>query len=117
MTKTTLLAAGLLALATVLNAAESADTSTWVRFSSFSYDGKTATTPKPGEYLNPIIAGFHPDPSFVRVGEDYYLVNSAFNYFPSLPIWHSKDLVNWTQIGNVIDRPSQMPIRGQAIQS
>ena len=115
--KSTLLAAALLLLTPVLNAAEAADTSTWVRFSSFSYNGKTATAPKPGKYLNPIIAGFHPDPSICRVGDDYYLVNSAFNYFPSLPIWHSKDLVNWTQIGNVLDRPSQMPMHGGQMSS
>jgi xylan 1,4-beta-xylosidase len=50
-------------------------------------------------------------------GDDYYLVNSAFNYFPSLPNWHSKDLVNWTQIGNVIDRPSQFAMRGGQVSS
>lgn len=107
----------LVLLALTLNAADIPDTSTWVRFSSFTYSGKTATTPKPDEYLNPIIAGFYPDPSICRVGDDYYLVNSAFNYFPSIPIWHSKDLVNWTQIGNVIDRPSQFPMRGGQMSS
>ena len=112
-----LLAATLLSLAPTVKSADSPDTSTWVKFSTFSYRGKTVTTPKSGEYLNPIIAGFNPDPSVCRVGDDYYLVNSAFNYFPSLPIFHSKDLVNWTQIGNVLDRPSQMPIRGGAVQS
>ena len=61
---------------------------------------------------NPIIAGFHPDPSICRVGEDYYLVNSSFQYFPGVPIYHSKDLVNWEQIGNVLDRESQLPLKG-----
>ncbi len=56
---------------------------------------------------NPIIPGFFPDPSICRVGEDYYLVNSSFEYFPAIPIWHSKDLVHWVQIGNAIDRESQ----------
>ena len=46
-------------------------------------------------YQNPIIPGFHPDPSVCRVGEDYYLVNSSFCYFPGVPLFHSKDLVNW----------------------
>jgi alpha-N-arabinofuranosidase len=107
----------LLSLASAVQAADAPDTSTWAKFSSFSYSGKMTATPKTGEYLNPIVAGFHPDPTICRVGDDYYLVNSAFNYFPSLPVWHSKDLVNWTQIGNVLDRPSQMPMRGGAMQN
>ena len=115
--KIALISATVLSSAATLGAADSPDTSTWVKFSSFAYSGKNATTPKSGEYLNPIVAGFYPDPSICRVGDDYYLVNSAFNYFPSLPIWHSKDLVNWTQIGNVIDRPSQFAMRGGAVQS
>ncbi|WP_276483423.1 glycoside hydrolase family 43 protein [Paraflavitalea pollutisoli] len=59
-------------------------------------------------FTNPILQGFYPDPSIVRAGNDYYLVNSTFSYFPGLPIFHSKDLKNWKQIGNAIDRPSQM---------
>jgi alpha-N-arabinofuranosidase len=57
---------------------------------------------------NPILAGFYPDPSVLKVGSDYYLINSTFSYFPGLPVFHSKDLKNWKQIGNVISRPSQM---------
>ncbi len=117
MFKTVLITASFLSLTANLQAGEAPDTSTWAEFSSFSYTGTTATTPKPGEYLNPIIAGFYPDPSICRVGEDYYLVNSAFNYFPSIPIWHSKDLVNWTQIGNILERPSQFPMRGGQMSS
>jgi len=63
-------------------------------------------------YQNPIIPGFYPDPSVCRVGEDYYLVTSTFEFFPGLPIFHSKDLVNWNQIGHVLDRPSQLPLDG-----
>jgi len=99
-------------MTSIVIAADSPDTSTWVQFSSFTYEGKTDIGANTGEYLNPIIAGFYPDPSICRVDDDYYLVNSAFNYFPSIPIWHSKDLVNWTQIGNVIDRQSQFQISG-----
>jgi xylan 1,4-beta-xylosidase len=99
-------------LTQVAKADEAPDTSTWVKFTSFTYKGKNAVVPGKDEYLNPIIAGFYPDPSICRVSDDYYLVNSAFNYFPSIPVWHSKDLVNWTQIGNVIDRPSQFAMRG-----
>lgn len=60
-------------------------------------------------YENPIIRGFNPDPSICRVGEDYYLVTSSFEYFPGIPIYHSKDLVNWEQIGNCIKDPSELP--------
>ena len=58
-------------------------------------------------FLNPIINGGYPDPSIVRVDDDFYIVNSSFEYFPALPIHHSKDLVNWKLIGYGIDRPSQ----------
>ncbi|MCV9389278.1 glycoside hydrolase family 43 protein [Reichenbachiella ulvae] len=61
---------------------------------------------------NPVLSGFHPDPSVVRVGDDYYLVNSSFEWFPGIPIFHSKDLVNWEQIGYVLDRPSQLDMSG-----
>jgi alpha-N-arabinofuranosidase len=61
-------------------------------------------------FKNPIIPGFYPDPSICRVGSDYYLVNSSFEYFPGVPIWHSTDLVHWKQIGNVLDRSSQLPL-------
>jgi len=63
-------------------------------------------------YTNPILPGMYPDPSVCRVDSDYYLVNSSFQYFPGVPVWHSRDLVNWTQIGNALDRPSQLPLRG-----
>jgi len=63
-------------------------------------------------FTNPILSGFYPDPSVTRVGTDYYLVNSTFSYFPGIPVFHSKDLKNWKQIGNVIDRPSQMNFLG-----
>ncbi len=63
-------------------------------------------------YQNPIIPGFYPDPSVCRVGDDYYLVTSTFEYFPGLPIFHSRDLVHWRQIGHVLDRPSQLNLDG-----
>ncbi len=59
-------------------------------------------------YTNPIIPGFNPDPSICRVGEDYYLVTSTFEYFPGVPVYRSKDLVNWEMIGHVLNRPSQL---------
>jgi alpha-N-arabinofuranosidase len=58
--------------------------------------------------INPILKGFYPDPSIVKVGTDYYLVNSTFSFFPGLPIFHSKDLKNWKQVDNAIDRTSQL---------
>ena len=61
-------------------------------------------------YTNPVIPGFHPDPSVCRVGDAYYLVASSFTYFPGVPIFHSRNLVDWTQIGNVLDRPSQLDL-------
>jgi len=64
---------------------------------------------------NPIIPGFAPDPSICRVGEDYYLVNSTFSYFPGLPIYHSRDLANWELIGSALDRTSQLPLDGQGV--
>jgi xylan 1,4-beta-xylosidase len=61
-------------------------------------------------FANPVIPGMHPDPSICRVGDDYYLVCSSFEYFPGVPIFHSRDLVHWTQIGNVLDRREQLPL-------
>lgn len=58
-----------------------------------------------GCYRNPIIRGMAPDPSIVRVGEDYYMVHSSFLYFPGIPISHSKDLVHWRVIGYVMTDP------------
>ena len=61
---------------------------------------------------NPILPGFYPDPSICRVNNDYYLVTSTFEYFPGLPIFHSRDLSHWHQIGHVLDRESQLPLQG-----
>jgi len=72
-----------------------------------SYAGEAAKT-----FRNPILTGFHPDPSICRKGNDFYIVNSTFEFFPGLPIYHSRDLVHWTLIGNALDRPSQLPLKG-----
>ena len=86
------------------------------RFESFTYVGDDEVyekrSPTPGQFTNPILAGYYPDPSIERVGDDYYLVNSSFAHTPGIPIWHSRDLVHWTQIGHVLDRPSQLPFDG-----
>lgn len=66
-------------------------------------------------FLNPILPGFYPDPSICRVGDDYYLVTSTFAYFPGVPIFHSKDLVHWKQIGNILSRPEQLNLDGHGV--
>ncbi|TYQ18100.1 UNVERIFIED_CONTAM: alpha-N-arabinofuranosidase [Acetivibrio alkalicellulosi] len=64
------------------------------------------------KFKNPILTGSYPDPSICRVDNDYYMVTSTFCYFPGIPIFHSTDLVNWKQIGHVLDRPSQLNLDG-----
>ncbi len=66
-------------------------------------------------FQNPILPGFHPDPSICRVGEDYYLVNSSFAYFPGVPVYHSRDLVHWRPIGHCLDRPSQLNLERSGV--
>jgi alpha-N-arabinofuranosidase len=91
----------------------------WIEFRAFDYRGEDSLAefakPKADEYRNPILAGFYPDPSIVRVGEDYYLVNSSFVWYPGVPIFYSRDLVNWEQIGHVLDRPEQLPLSGAGV--
>ena len=83
-------------------------------FTQFIYQGEDAiyqNNPlKPGEFYNPILQGCYPDPSITRKGNDYYLVCSSFAMFPGVPIFHSNDLVNWKQIGHVLDRTSQLKV-------
>ena len=66
-------------------------------------------------YFNPVIKGYYPDPSVCRKGDTYYLVNSSFAYYPGIPIFKSTDLVNWQQIGHVLNRPSQLNLDGLPI--
>jgi xylan 1,4-beta-xylosidase len=63
-------------------------------------------------FANPVLPGFFPDPSIVRVGADYYLVNSTFQYFPAIVISHSRDLVHWQQIGHVFTDPQTLDLGG-----
>ncbi len=104
---------GLVAL-TCLQAATPAP----VAFDFFTYTGRDTAFEQPlpaGHYRNPILAGYYPDPSICRVGDDYYLINSSFAHFPGIPIFHSRDLVNWTQLGHVIDRPTQLNYDGLGV--
>lgn len=57
-----------------------------------------------GRFLNPVLAGDRPDPSVLKDGEDYYLTLSSFDAYPGLPVWHSKDLVNWRPLGHAITK-------------
>ena len=63
-------------------------------------------------YTNPVLPGFHADPSVCTNGEDFYLVNSTFQYFPGVPVFHSKDLIHWEQVGNCLSRKSQLDLSG-----
>ncbi|WP_411852804.1 glycoside hydrolase family 43 protein [Stenotrophomonas sp. LGBM10] len=89
-----------------------------VYFDWFEYVGRDAafeTALPAGYYRNPILAGFHADPSIVGVEGRFYLVNSSFTYFPGIPVFESVDLVHWKQIGNVIDRPTQVDFDGLSV--
>ena len=59
------------------------------------------------KYQNPVIKGYHPDPSIIRVGEDYYLATSSFEFFPGVPIFHSQNLADWTLIGHCLTTDTQ----------
>ena len=81
-------------------------------FSQFIYQGEDPVYKEnplqPDEFYNPILQGCYPDPSITRKGDDYFLVSSSFAMFPGVPIFHSNDLVNWKQLGHVLDRKSQL---------
>ncbi|HEY8721967.1 glycoside hydrolase family 43 protein [Pengzhenrongella sp.] len=68
------------------------------------------TNPQRKPMLNPAVPGFHPDPSVVRVGADYYLACSSFEYFPGIPLFHSTDAEHWEPIGHVVTRPKQLAL-------
>ena len=64
----------------------------------------SSSSAKPGTYMNPVIAGDHPDAGAIRVGKDYYLVHTTDHYTPGLLIWHSTDLVHWKVAGAALDQ-------------
>jgi alpha-N-arabinofuranosidase len=84
------------------------------RFGEVTYQGLATPAPE-GSYRNPVLPGFQPDPSIVRVGDDFYLVNSTFAWFPGIPVYHSRDLLNWRLIGHAIDRPGMLDFGGLSI--
>lgn len=103
----------------ILMMANMVGTAQTAHFNYFSYNGDDSRFNKEinphNQYFNPILAGFYPYPSICRKGDTYYLVNSSFSFFPGVPIFTSKDLVNWTQLGHVLDRKSQLPLDRQNV--
>ena len=83
-------------------------------FKQFVYEGNDQVYKnfplEDDEFYNPILQGVYPDAAITRKGNDYYLVSSSFAFFPGIPIFHSNDLVNWKQIGHVLDRKSQLKV-------
>jgi xylan 1,4-beta-xylosidase len=69
-------------------------------------------TPAAGLIENPVLRGFHPDPSICRVGDDYYIATSTFEWFPGVVLSHSRDLINWRTVGHALTRSSQLDMRG-----
>ena len=91
-------------------------------FDDFTYTGEDdfyAFNPLPdgGYFYNPILPGWYSDPSICTNGEgDYFLVTSTFTFYPGVPLFHSRDLVNWKQVGHILDRPSQLVnMKGQGV--
>lgn len=115
-----LLASGLaLLLATApAHSAPPADAAAPVFFDWFEYTGRDAAFEPAlpaGHYRNPVLAGFHADPSIVAARGKFYLVNSSFTFYPGIPVFESDDLVHWKQIGNVIERPTQLDFDGLSV--
>jgi xylan 1,4-beta-xylosidase len=86
-----------------------------ITFEWFEYSGRDAVFTAPlskGAFHNPILAGYYPDPSVVRAGDKYYLVNSSFAHWPGIPIHESTDLVHWTLVGHALDNPAKVSFDG-----
>ena len=94
---------------------ERVNTKEAAHFSQFVYQGNDPVYESnplaSDEFYSPILQGCFPDPSICQKGNDYYLVHSSFAIFPGVPLFHSNDLVNWKQIGHVLDRPSQLKVQ------
>lgn len=106
-------------LSSILAICGAVATAQQAQFKSFTYSGNeerfNKTIDHNNQYFNPVLAGYYPDPSVCRKGDTYYLVNSSFSFFPGVPIHTSKDLVNWTSLGHVLDRESQLPLGNQRV--
>ncbi|MDO6718658.1 endo-1,4-beta-xylanase [Psychrosphaera sp. 1_MG-2023] len=89
-----------------------------VEFDWFEYQGMDEIFSEPmpeGQYQNPVISGFFPDPSITRKGDDYYIAVSSFAYNPGVPILHSRDLVNWKLVGHALTNQKQLDLRGNQV--
>jgi xylan 1,4-beta-xylosidase len=88
-------------------------------FSRFVYQGNDRVYNdhplREDEFYTPILQGCYPDPAIIRRGDDYFMLHSSFAMVPGVPIFHSNDLVNWKQIGHVLDRPSQLQVQHTGI--
>lgn len=110
MRLSSLMLAALAAGAPVASAAAPA-----ARFADVAYEAAAAAPVPPGMFRNPVVRGFNPDPSIVRVGDDFYLVTSTFGWWPGLPVYHSRNLVDWTLIGHALDRPGMVDLSNMGI--
>ncbi|NVK55033.1 MAG: glycoside hydrolase family 43 protein [Alteromonadaceae bacterium] len=96
--------------------ATSESTTAPVTFDWFKYSTPTDRPEIPaGEFANPVLPGFYPDPSITKKGEYYYLTTSSFSYTPGLPVLRSKNLTDWTLLGYALTRPEQMDFDGARI--
>ena len=100
------------ALAAMVTLAQGAVAAPTAHFFEVTYAAQPEAEPAPDDYRNPVLPGFHPDPSIVKVGRDFYLVTSTFGWWPGLPVFHSTDLIHWKLIGHAIDRPGEMNFAG-----
>lgn len=67
---------------------------------------------KPGYFTNPVIPGFNPDPCIIRVENDFYIATSTFEWFPGIPVYHSRDLINWHIVGHVLTSKNLADLKG-----
>ena len=91
---------------------------TAVAFNWFEYQGKDDVFNTPlaeGQFQNPILAGFYPDPSITRAGDYFYLVHSSFSWSPGVPLFRSQDLVNWESLGYILTTAEQLPLQNQKV--
>src|SRR5690606_22141387 len=99
-------------------AVEASDAPAPVHFDWFEYTGRDAAFEAPvpeGSFRNPVLAGFHSDPSVVAANDKFYLVASTFTFFPGIPVFESEDLVHWKQVGNAMHRPEQLDFDGLGV--